>query len=120
MKKTNGKYKKYKCKDGKNFKDVEGNTYNAPLFDKEEILTLESIWGRKQSAFYVHGQPDALPVSRKLDWKQRKNHDSDVDMLVQVTRDALLGAGMVDMKTNAALGGVGLLIVLELIHMFLF
>lgn len=115
---TNGKRRKYVSKNGANFKGRKGDntTYNAPKVDNFEVFETEGFLGTKRVAFYRQGQQDAIPLDRKTKWNHTTNHDSDIEMLVKVTRDALIEAGQADAKANASLAGIGAIIIGLIIH----
>lgn len=118
VKMKNGKSKRFKSRDGKNFKDRKGNSYTAPVAEKNEILEYETFWGRKMVSFYKEGQETAIPVSRDSKWKETTNHDNDVDTLIRVTRAALMEANMADLKANLNIAGLGAVILGLVIHHF--
>jgi hypothetical protein len=120
VKKTNGKYGKFKSKDGKSFVGPDKKSYNAPVAEKNEVLDFKTFWGSKQLAFYKEGQENPIPLSRESKWKEQSNHDSDVDMLVKITRQALLEAAGADMKQNLTLGAVALVLVFLFIERLFF
>lgn len=119
VKPKSGKWKKYASKNGANFKDRKGNDYTAPNADNHEILEVETIWGRKLQAFYAEGHANAKPLSQSGLWKKSTNHDSDVDILIRVTKAALMEANLADLKANASLLGLGVIGLGLLAHHFL-
>lgn len=112
----NGNPKKYKSKKGENFRGPDGVEYNAPVDDNYEILELEGFWGTKRQAFYVEGQVNAIPLSKEGAWAKTTSHSRDVDMLIDVTREALLEAGQAEMKANVTMIGQVVVLVAIIIH----
>lgn len=114
---SDGTRKKYKCIDGLNFKDKKGNSYNAPVMDKKEIMESKHwLAGTKRIAWYREGQPNAIPLDRDAKWTPNTNSD-DKDVLIFVTKQALMEANLADLKANATLGGLGGLALLIILHM---
>lgn len=111
-----GKHKQYKSKAGANFKGPDGKSYSAPNADNFEVLEKDGALGTKRMAFYVQGQPKAIPLSKEGKWSETTNHDQDVDMLVHVTRQALMEANMADAKANMTLMGQGIIIALLVLN----
>lgn len=116
VKQNNGRYKKYNSKDGNDFKDRDGFTYKGPVAANHEILEEKSIFGDKSSAFYVKGHKQAIPLSKKGIWHTTEDED-DKALLVAITRDALLEVRGAELKATAQLGGIALIILLELINL---
>ena len=112
----NGKYKKYTSKNGENFIAKDGKSYNAPKAENYEILDYRGFLGEKRLAFYRYAEPDAIPLNKRGKWKETTNHDADVNMLVEITRQALNEEGLADKKINAMLAGQGLLILVIIIQ----
>lgn len=118
VKQKNGKSKKYKSRNGQNFQGKDGETYNAPNAENREILDLDTFWGRKQIAFYMEGHQNPTPLSKKGTWKETTNHDSDLDILIRVTKAALMEANLADLKANISAGGVVAILLALLFHHF--
>lgn len=108
----------YKLKPGEStFTDKRGTVYNAPNFDKKEVLELDHwLLGKRREAFYRKDEKNAIPLDRDIPWIASKVSQADYDLLVAVTRQALREEGNLDMRTNAALGGIGLVVLMLIAH----
>lgn len=114
---ASGKSKKFKSKDGKGFLGPNNVSYEPPNSENFEVLTLEHWFlGTRYYAFYTEGQKQPQPLSAKGRWKNT-NTNEDKQMLIDVTRQALLEAMHVDTKLNVGLGGIVGLFILIIIHM---
>lgn len=113
-----GDAKKYKSKDGKNFQDKTGKSYTAPVESRREVMPLNTFFGRKYHAFYIEGSPNPIPVGHDTKWKPSANHDSDVDILVDVTKKALMESAQAKLERQLTMGGMGLVLVFMFFHHF--
>lgn len=114
---ASGKSRVFKSKNGKGFIGPNNVTYDPPNSENFEILVEDHwLWGTRYRAFYTEGQRQAQPLSAKGRWKNT-NTTEDKQMLIDVTRQALLEAMHMDTKINAGLGGLIGLFALLLIHM---
>lgn len=115
-----GTPKKFKSKNGQNFKGPSNKTYEAPSADNYEILEIKGFLGeKKRIAFYVEGQAKAIPWSKTVKWEETASTDSDIDMLVRVTRAALQEQSLADLKQNLMLGGQALLCLIIIIQLII-
>ncbi len=114
-----GEAKKYRSKNGQNFKDKVGNSYNAPAESKHEVMTTKTFWkGRTYWAFYKEGQSNPIPIDPETKWKQNTNNDSDIDVLVQVTSKALSENSAAQLERKLTMGGMGLVLLFLFFHHF--
>lgn len=118
VQKKNGRFGKTKSINGSN-PVFRGKAYTAPVKEKHEILDFQNFWGRKQMAFYKEGQDNPFPLGAPSKWKESRNHDEDVEMLVVVTKRALLESKGADLKQNVTMfmvmGVLGFLLVERLL-----
>lgn len=114
VKRADGTSKKYKIKPGENFQGPKLK-HDAPKED--EILT-ERNWygGISQTAFYRYDAKPAFPLSRDEEWRQEANEEEDKDFALSITREALLEVSTLEMKANIQLMGVGVIIMLIILH----
>lgn len=115
IRKPIGNSLKATCKNGLPF-TVKGKTYNAPNADNREVLETMRFGSRKRVAFYVEGQPNAIPISREYKWHRLDlEKENDVDILVKITAKALLEVNEAALKAKMMVGGIGLAIVFIII-----